>query len=140
MTPHLRTCNQPVNTRNTVVWVRGVVWFAKVLYRTHTHITCFGSTAGKPIPVRKPREKHVAKFFPWFNGLFEVTKHHPEMSSYILDIPNAPNTYLTYHATKLKRHYANNPGPFPSQELAHPGSIVMPDGLKEYHVQEAINS
>lgn len=54
MTPHLRTCNQPVNTRHTAVRVHGVVRFAKVLYRTRTRITRFGSTAGKPVPVRKP--------------------------------------------------------------------------------------
>jgi hypothetical protein len=28
--------------------------FAKIPYRTHTHITCFRSTTGKPVPVRKP--------------------------------------------------------------------------------------
>jgi len=43
-----------VNTCDTAVRVRGVVRFAKVLYCTRTRITRFESTAGKPVPVRKP--------------------------------------------------------------------------------------
>ena len=85
-------------------------------------------------------EKCVAKFFPRFDSPFEITNHHPETSSYMLDMPNSPNTYPTYHAAELKRHHANDTDLFPSRELPRPGPIVSPDGLEEYHVQEVLNS
>jgi hypothetical protein len=46
--------NKPVNTRNTTAQVRGVSRCAKNQHRTHTCDTRFGSTAGKPVPVRYP--------------------------------------------------------------------------------------
>ena len=98
------------------------------------------STLHRRNEYKRRGKKCVAKFFPRFDGPFEVTNCHPETSSYTLDMPNPPNTYPTYHAAKLKRHHANNPALFPSQELARPGPIVSPDGLKEYHVEEIINS
>ena len=45
---------EPVNTRDTAVWVRGILWCAKVHYRTRTRSTRFGNTAGKPVPVAIP--------------------------------------------------------------------------------------
>jgi hypothetical protein len=43
-----------VNTRNTAGTGSGVLRCAKVQYRTRTRGTRFGSTAGKPVPVRNP--------------------------------------------------------------------------------------
>ena len=43
-----------MDTCDTTVWVHGVLRCAKVQYHTRTHGTHFGSTAGKPIPVRNP--------------------------------------------------------------------------------------
>ena len=43
-----------MDTRDTVVQVHGVLRCAKVQYRTRTCGTHFGSTVGKPIPVRNP--------------------------------------------------------------------------------------
>ena len=44
-----------MNTRDTAVRVRGILRCAKVTYRTRTRDTRFGNTAGKPIPVAKPK-------------------------------------------------------------------------------------
>jgi hypothetical protein len=43
---------------DTAVRVRGVLRYAKVRDRTRTRGTHFGSTAGKPVPVRKPIQAH----------------------------------------------------------------------------------
>ena len=46
-----------MNTRDTVVQVRGVLRCAKMQHRTRTRDTRFGRTAGLPVPVRNP--KHI---------------------------------------------------------------------------------
>ena len=50
----------PVNTCDTMVWVRSVLRYAKVQHRTRTHGTRFGNTAGKPVPVQNPRYSGAA--------------------------------------------------------------------------------
>ena len=40
-----------MGTHDTVAWVRGVSQCAKNLDHTHTHGTCFGSTADLTVPV-----------------------------------------------------------------------------------------
>ncbi len=44
----------PVHTRDTAGTGSGMPRYAKVDYRTRTHATCFGKTAGKPVPVPNP--------------------------------------------------------------------------------------
>ena len=41
-------------THDTAVWVRSVLWCAKMHYRTHTRITRSGITVGLPVPVPIP--------------------------------------------------------------------------------------
>ena len=43
-----------MNTRDTVVQVRGVLRCAKMQHRTRTRDTRFGRTTGLPVPVRNP--------------------------------------------------------------------------------------
>jgi len=59
-------------------------------------------------------EHRAAKFFPRFDGPYEIIGSHPETSNYTLETPNSPNTFPTYHASELKRHFANDPILFPS--------------------------
>jgi len=89
---------------------------------------------------KRQGEKCVAKFFPCFNGPYEVTNYHPEVSTHTLDMSNSPNTFPTYHTSKLKWHHANDVILFPSRELSHPGPILTPDGLEEFHMQEIIDA
>ena len=69
-----------------------------------------------------------------------LTNSHPEASSYTLNMPNSPNTFLSFHASELKRHVTNDPHLFPLRELAQPGPVFSLDGLEEYHVQEIIDA
>jgi hypothetical protein len=62
------------------------------------------------------------------------------MSNYTLELPNSPNTFPMFHASKLKPFLLNDATLFPSQELTQPQSIVTTNGLEEYLVQEIIDS
>ena len=96
------------------------------------------STTNRRHKYKKKGEKRSAKFFPWWDGPYRVTKAHPEASTYTLDI--ATDAHPVYHAQHLKPHHANNDELFPSQRLAQPGPILTPEGLEEYSVQEIIDS
>jgi hypothetical protein len=58
-----------VNTHDTAVRVRSILRCAKVGYCTRTRTTCFGNTAGIPIPVRNPRD---ATDIDQINKIFEL--------------------------------------------------------------------
>jgi hypothetical protein len=85
-------------------------------------------------------EKQAAKFFPHFDGPYQVIDVHTATLNYTLELPNSPNTYPTYHTSELKLFLPNDTDLFPSQELLQPLPIVTPNGLKEYLVKEIINS
>jgi hypothetical protein len=87
---------------------------------------------------KKKGEKRTAKFFLCWDGPYRVTGAHPEVSTYTLNIPM--NQHLTFHASELKRHLANDAALFPSCELAQPGPILTPDGMEEYLVEQIIDS
>jgi hypothetical protein len=65
---------------------------------------------------KKKGEKQAAKFFPRYDGPYDIIDIHPETSNYTLELPNAPNTYPTYHASELKVFLPNDPTLFPSYE------------------------
>ena len=45
---------------------------------------------------KKKGEKWVAKFFPHYDGPYDIIDVHIETLNYTLELPNSPNTYLTY--------------------------------------------
>jgi len=47
--------NLPMKTRDTTVWVRGVMWYGKIKYRTRTCDTHDENTAGFSVPVLYPK-------------------------------------------------------------------------------------
>jgi hypothetical protein len=94
------------------------------------------STLHRHQEYKKKGEKRAAKFFPRYDGPYNITDVHVETSNYTLDLPNSPNTYSTYHASELKAFLPNDFTFFPGREAPHPQPIVTPDGLEEYHVQE----
>jgi hypothetical protein len=92
------------------------------------------------VQFKKKGEKRATKFFPRYDGPYDIIDEHLSTSNYTLKLPNSPNTYPTYHAAKLKLFVPNNVSLFPSWELSHPQPILTPDGLKEFLVQDIINS
>jgi hypothetical protein len=87
---------------------------------------------------RKKGEKHMTKFFPRYDGPYKILATHPETSNYTLDLPNAPNTFPTFHASELKRFQENDRVLFPSRAHAEPGPVTMEDGEEEYVVEEIL--
>jgi hypothetical protein len=97
------------------------------------------STLHRRQEYKRRGEKRVAKFFPRFDGPFEITDCHPEASTYTLDLPNSPNLFPTYHVSELKRHVPNDPNLFPSREQIRPAPILTPEGLEEFHVDRILD-
>ena len=62
------------------------------------------------------------------------------MSNYTLELPNLPNIFPTFHSSKLKHHFKNDAILFPSRKMAKPQPVLMNQGLKEYLVDEIIDS
>jgi hypothetical protein len=89
---------------------------------------------------KKKGEKRAAKFFPRYDGPYHTIDKHAATSNYTLELPNSPNTFPMFHASKLKPFLPNDAILFPTRELSHPQPIVTPDGLEEYLVQEIIDS
>jgi len=89
---------------------------------------------------KKEGEKQVAKFFPHYDGPYDIIVVHMETSNYTLKLPNSPNTYLTYHTSKLKAFLPNYLSLFLSCKPLQPSPIITPDGFKEFLIQEIINS
>jgi hypothetical protein len=89
---------------------------------------------------KKKGEKWAAKFFPRYDGPYEIINVHTETSNYTFDLPNSPNTYPMYHASELKPFLPNDANLFPTRKLAQPRPILTSNGLEEYFVQDIIDS
>ena len=89
---------------------------------------------------KKKGEKRAAKFFPHYDGPYNIIDIHAATSNYTLELPNSPNTFPTFHASELKPFLPNDATLFPSRELAQPQPVVTANGLEEYLVQEIIDS
>jgi hypothetical protein len=98
------------------------------------------STLHRRQEYKKKGEKRATKFFPRYDGPYNITEVHTETSNYTLELPNSPNTFPTYHASELKAFLPNDDTLFPSRKVPQPQPVVTSDGLEEYHVEEIIDS
>jgi hypothetical protein len=92
------------------------------------------STLHRRQEFKRKGEKRAAKFFPCYDGPYDIINTHPESSNYTLELPNSPNTYPTYHASELQPFVPNDPILFPDREYNRPKLILTDSGLEEYHV------
>lgn len=83
-------------------------------------------------------ENRVAKFMPRYDGPYKIIAANPEKSSYTLDMPNAPNTFPTFHCSLLRPFTANNTDLFPSRELERPRAVNV-DNKDEWFVDKIID-
>lgn len=81
----------------------------------------------------------VTKLMPRFDGLFHTTCVHPETSNYMLDLPNEPKRFPTFHSSQLCTFVPNNNKLFPSCQLTKPGPVVTPDGKEEWLTDSIID-
>jgi len=98
------------------------------------------STLHRRQECKKKGEKRAAKFFPRYDSPYHIIDAHTVSSNYTLELPNSPNTYPTYHASKLKHFLSNDASLFSSRKLPQPQPILTPDRLEEYLVEEIIDS
>ena len=63
---------------------------------------------------KKKGEKQAAKFFPCYDGPYDIIDEHLATSNYTPEHPNSPNTYPMYHTSKLKLFVPNDILLFPS--------------------------
>src|ERR1700734_3482827 len=77
------------------------------VYSVGDHIML--STLHRRQEYKKKGEKCVIKFFSRFDGPYDIIDTHPSASTYILDLPNSPNIFPTFHTSELKRYIPNDP-------------------------------
>ncbi len=80
------------------------------------------------------------KLLPKFLGPYRVLAHHPEASSYTLDLPQElkqRRIYPTFHVSKLRPHEPNDDTLFPHRETQHPFDMGAPDD-QEWLVDEIL--
>ena len=83
-----------------------------------------------------------AKLFLQQDWPYWVVKDFPQMSTYRLDIPNAPpNFCFTFHVSQLKRHVSNDRvlDLFPGQELPCNGLVVLESGEEEHVIERILD-
>ena len=85
------------------------------------------STLHRRQEYKKKGEKRAAKFFPHYDGPYDIIDVHAVSSNYTLELPNSPNMYPTYHASELKPYLPNDPHLFPSRELSQPLPVLTSD-------------
>jgi hypothetical protein len=83
-------------------------------------------------------KKRILKFIPRFDGPYEVTDAHAETSTYTVSMPNAPNTFPTFHSSVLRRFIPNDDALFPSRRHARPGPTFDNDGHPVYTLEKII--
>ena len=99
------------------------------------------STLHRRQEFKRKGDGQAAKFFPRYDGPYDIINTHVETSNYTLELPNSPNTYPTYHTSELKACVPNDPVLFPSHEHARLGpTIITDDSLEEFLVQEIIDA
>jgi hypothetical protein len=57
----------------------------------------------------------------------------------MLDLPNSPNIFPTFHVSQLRPYHNNNPDLFPSRKHPHPGPIIMEDGQLENLIEGIVD-
>src|SRR5882762_5244529 len=89
---------------------------------------------------KKKGEMRAAKFFPRYDGPYDIIDIHTATSNYTLELPNTRNTYPTYHVSELKPFLSNDATLFPSRCLSQPLPVLTADGLEEYLIERIIDS
>ncbi|SGY38977.1 BQ5605_C003g02116 [Microbotryum silenes-dioicae] len=83
-------------------------------------------------------EARSTKFFPRFDGPYEVLAARPETSNYTLKLNPGDKTHNVFHVSKLRRWVANDGEAFPGRHAAEPAAIIV-QGNEEWEVERIVD-
>ncbi|SGY26736.1 BQ5605_C018g08765 [Microbotryum silenes-dioicae] len=83
-------------------------------------------------------EARSTKFFPRFDGPYEVLAARPETSNYKLKLNPGDKTHNVFHVSKLRRWVANDGEAFPGRHAAEPAAIIV-QGNEEWEVEHIVD-
>jgi hypothetical protein len=72
-----------------------------------------------------------SKFVPKYLGPYEIIKASPATSSYTLALPPHLRIHPTFHASRLRPHFANDDSRFPSRSFSTPPPVVLASDAAE---------
>jgi hypothetical protein len=75
---------------------------------------------------------------PRYDGPYVVTDTAPEISTVMVDMPNHPNTFPTFHTSQVRPFVENNKNLFPGRELDEPPPVFV-DKEEEYFVDRILD-
>lgn len=97
------------------------------------------NTSNRHREYHQKSDGHTTKLMPQFDGKYKVVSAFLESSIYMIDMPNTPLTYSTFHTSKLWPYFANDSNPFLSQELSCPSPVVTTNSKEEWLVEAIID-
>ncbi|SGY11864.1 BQ5605_C011g06299 [Microbotryum silenes-dioicae] len=83
-------------------------------------------------------EARSAKFFPRFDGPYEVLAARPETLNYKLKLNAGDKSHNIFHASKLQHWTDNDGAAFPGREATEPASVVV-QGNEEWEVDRIVD-
>ncbi|SCZ91582.1 BZ3500_MvSof-1268-A1-R1_Chr1-2g01504 [Microbotryum saponariae] len=84
-------------------------------------------------------EARSAKFFPRFDGPYEVLAARPETSNYKLKLNPGDKMHNIFHVSKLRRWVPNNGDAFPGRHAAEPPAVIV-QGNEEWEVERIVDA
>ena len=96
------------------------------------------STLNRRNEYKTKGKQRAAKFMPHYDGPYVIIDTHFLASTVMLDMPNTPNLFPTFHTAHIKPWHTNDDVKYPSRTLALPGPIEV-EGSPEYFVDAIID-
>lgn len=80
----------------------------------------------------------TAKLFPCYRGPYAIIHAFPERSEYTLAMPDSPQTFPGFHASKLAQYRENDDEEFPGRHMDRPGPVdADADVFEVEHIVDA---
>jgi hypothetical protein len=76
---------------------------------------------------------------PRFDGPYTIIGAWPEKSTYMLELPNSPNTFPTFHVSQLRMYHVNDATLYPNREPPRPGPTVDEPSGEEWEIERIVD-
>jgi len=85
-------------------------------------------------------EKCIAKFMPHFDGPYTIIAIDEQHSTMMLDLPNCPNIFPTFHTSEVLPFVESDLSQFPSQKFLEPSPIITETGEEEFFIEKILDA